>query len=110
MPDIEPYGYIIELLYEIGPYKTGFNGPEPIGWTDIESWDNLTKYGLKPWEARTIRSLSVQMTNTMSQASDPHMPAPYTEYTVNAAEEHGKKVGAAFSAFAKVLSAGKKGR
>lgn len=33
-------------------------GLAPISWTEIKSWDEVTRGSLRPWEAETIMELS----------------------------------------------------
>ena len=108
MPDVGPFEYIITLLYEIGPYNSGFNGPEPISWQDIDAWNRVTRYGISPREAKMVRSMSSAMVSASHEAKNPNMPPPYAEIDESAKIEHGEKIASAFRAFAKVVNAGKK--
>ena len=65
--------HLIGYLYEVGPMMQ--SGPVTHG--EIESWSRNTGRRLSPWEARTIRSLSVAYVAEHFAAADPARPAPY---------------------------------
>lgn len=65
--------HMIGYLYEVGPMMQ--SGPVTHG--EIESWSRNTARTLSPWEARTIRALSVAYVTEHFAAADPSRPAPY---------------------------------
>ena len=54
MPDIEPFGYLIRMLIDLGvATSTG-----PLGWADINGWRVITEKRLCHWELHTLKRLS----------------------------------------------------
>lgn len=78
MPPIDG-GYLVAYLFEIGPTMTAGMGSGPITHGEIESWQRITGVELNPWEARTLRRLSVDYLVESQKATDIKSEAPWTE-------------------------------
>lgn len=78
-------------------------GEGPIAWTDITAWQSLTGIELQPWEARTIRRLSIAFVHQRSEAKEPDCPAPYKDDALAGAQRSkvDQQFAALFKAFAK---------
>lgn len=66
---------MVRLLNEIGPMEQ--NGP--ISYTELQAYQKATGTRLGPWEAKTLRALSVAYVDEHVAASDPLRPAPYVD-------------------------------
>lgn len=54
----EILAYLMEWFYELSSGRRfGFSGPEPLGWSDIQAWDELTDRRLHKWEAQILKQL-----------------------------------------------------
>lgn len=58
MPDVGYAEYVLRMLIDIGISSSNGMGLAPISWTEIKSWDEVTRGSLRPWEAETIMELS----------------------------------------------------
>jgi hypothetical protein len=57
-PDVEPFGYIIEILSRIGVALNSGNGVHGLTWQEIDAFVARTQLHLTGWEAETIKRLS----------------------------------------------------
>lgn len=69
--------YLADYLFEIGPSASGGMGDGPIGHGDIAAWMANTGIRLTPWEARTLRRLSVDYVAESHKATKRNCPAPW---------------------------------
>lgn len=69
--------YLLELLYEIGPGFPGAMGEVALPSTEIDAWQRITGVRLDPWEARTIRRLSIEHVRESYAATEPDAPPPW---------------------------------
>lgn len=69
--------YLLGYLYEMGPGMAGAMGEVPLSHGEIESWQRNTGIRLTPWEARTIRRLSIAHVEEAYAARKHDAPAPY---------------------------------
>jgi len=54
----QPLAYLWTAYHRIRRRKgVGFAGPEPIGWSDIEAFNRMTRMRLAPWEVEVIETL-----------------------------------------------------
>lgn len=97
-----PARYLTDWFFEIGPTSPAGMGEGPIGWTDITAWQSLTGIELQPWEARTIRRLSIAFVHQRSVAKEPDCPAPYKDETLAVAQRN--KVDQQFKALFKAMA------
>ena len=78
MPPVNAGGYLLEILFEIGPTKpAGMAGQVGIDEADLLAWQVNQQIGLRPWEAGAIRLLSREYAGMLADASDPSCPAPW---------------------------------
>lgn len=78
MPPID-CGYLVSYLFEIGPTMAAGMGSGPITHGEIESWQRITGVDLNPWEARTLRRLSIDYLAESHKATQIDCPAPWVE-------------------------------
>lgn len=58
-PDVpHDWGHMPSFLAELGTVERGFNGPEPLTFSEMESWSRLTRMALEPVEAMMLRAMS----------------------------------------------------
>lgn len=59
-PDLNdmPLTHLVAWWFEMGPVSQGMNGPAPVPWSEIASWQDATGVSLSPWEGALIRKLS----------------------------------------------------
>lgn len=98
LPD-NPAPYLVDWLFEIGPSS----GDGAIGFPDLTAWQDITGVELTPWEARTLRRLSVEYLHQQYQSRDPGCPAPFSAKLQAGRERVSKQ----FEAMAKSLAARK---
>ena len=105
MPPIKAGGYLLEVLFEVGPTKpAGMAGQVGIDEIDLMAWQTNQGIGLTGWEARTIRLLSREYASMLVEASDPQCPPPWVA-TVAITEDQRDKISDAMSAWADRLNA-----
>jgi len=79
MPPVHAGGYLLEILFEVGPTKAaGMAGQVGIDETDLLAWQVNQQIALRPWETRAIRILSREYASMLADASDPRCPSPWT--------------------------------
>lgn len=72
-----PAPHIINRLIEIGLTEAAGMGSGPISWQSISAWQGLTGILLPPWEARLMRTLSLEYLMMGRKAEDENCPAPW---------------------------------
>lgn len=78
LPPLESFSFLIELLFEVGPFLSTGMGFIPLTFSELESWQNLTNTELSSWEVTAIQKLSTAYVTEYSEASDKEQPKPYT--------------------------------
>ena len=78
MPSID-CGYLVSYLFEIGPTMAAGMGSGPITHGEIESWQRITGIDLNPWDARTLRRLSIDYLSESQKATQMDCPAPWEQ-------------------------------
>jgi hypothetical protein len=63
LPESPPYPYVLDYLYVLfGEYLLAIenNGMAPAmaTWTGLQSWNEIMRHDLEPWELRAIAQLS----------------------------------------------------
>ena len=76
MPE-PPLPELVEWLYDIGPFTVTAMGVQPISWPDILAWQASTGVELTPWEAQSVRMLSMVYTSQYHKAEEPGCPMPF---------------------------------
>lgn len=79
LPDLDEAQYLANYLEEIGACHSNGMGLEPLRWTDIKAWCELSGTDLDYWECQLIRDMSYAYTAELSHATDPKRLAPCVE-------------------------------
>lgn len=74
-----PARYLTDWLFDVGPVVAGGMGEAPIAYTDLQAWESISGVQLLPWEARTLRALSVDFVAERSRAREV-CPPPYSRF------------------------------
>ena len=77
--DIKVSGYLLDACAEMGWAATNGMGPVPLPWTEIRAYGESTGQCFKPWEARTLRSVSECYVHAYT-STDELDPAYWTRY------------------------------
>lgn len=72
-----PAPHIINRLVEIGLTEAAGMWAGPLSWLSINEWQRATGINLPPWEARLIRSLSVEYLAEGRRAESENCPPPW---------------------------------
>lgn len=72
-----PMPHITDRLVEIGLTEAAGMGAAPLSWQTIDAWQRLTMVRLAPWEARLMRSLSVEYLGEARRAEADDAKAPW---------------------------------
>lgn len=72
-----PMPHIIERFLEMGMVEAAGMGTVALSWSTIAAWSGMTGVRLCPWEARTIRRLSVEYLAEGRRAEDETCPPPW---------------------------------
>jgi hypothetical protein len=68
-PDSGPAGYVIDYMFEVGPFE--------LSWTDLQSWNQIMKYNLDAWELATIKKLARMYVNSYREYDDTNKVSPF---------------------------------
>ena len=79
LPEPGDKAYLVEFLMEIGPAGSGFSGPVPISWAEINAWREATGTILTGQELVTLRELSKAYVAQYYDSTDRNCPAPYVD-------------------------------
>lgn len=64
-------GTLLSYFYECSAGRQqGFNGPQPITWTEIQSWCDLNEVRLTPWETQVLKSLDFTYLSAVQRLLD----------------------------------------
>ena len=75
MPAIDNYVYLIDWLFELGPTMQSSMGSSPLTFEEIRAWG--IDIDLSPWEASTLRRLSLDYLSMLHTGSEPKCPPPF---------------------------------
>ena len=75
MPETIGHEYLIGWLLEIGIAMYSGMGVAPITYSEIYAWADGIE--LTPWEAKTIREMSVEYVSYSQKASESNCPPPF---------------------------------
>ena len=104
LPPLTHGAYLVEILFEIGPVKSGgMGGAVSLDEQDIYAWQVNQGIELTGWEARTIRTLSREYAFMLSEASEPTCPPPYVPQEFIDAEKR-RKIADAMTGWADKLN------
>ena len=76
-PDVEPFGYIIEVLSRIGVALNSGNGVHGLTWQEISAFVSMTGLSLTSWESDTIKRLSALYASSVLKYDNQNIPAPH---------------------------------
>lgn len=108
MPPLEAGGYLVELLFEIGPVKpAGMAGVTAIDESDVAAWQRNQGLELTAWEARTLRLLSREYAAMLATAVDIHCPPPWVPEKL-ISDEKREKIAEAMSNWADRVNGSRK--
>lgn len=71
--------YLVQYLLDLGPTVASGMGAAPVGYVEIDAWQRALGIELAPWEAQTLRALSVEYLAMSHRASAHDCAAPYVE-------------------------------
>ena len=77
LPDVEPFGYMIQTLSRIGVALNSGNGVHGLTWQEIDAFVARTRLHLTGWEAETIKRLSALYASNVLKYDNQDAPAPY---------------------------------
>lgn len=77
MPDRGDAGYVVDLLWEVGPTMSGGMGEGPLTHGELYAYQQNTGIQLSEWEATTLRRLSLEYMNESHRATKRDCPAPW---------------------------------
>ena len=72
-------GYLLGVLFEIGPTVPAGMGAGPITHGEIDAWQRNTGIALSAWECRTLRRLSMDYLGESHKATARDCPAPWED-------------------------------
>lgn len=106
MPPLEGGAYIAQILFDVGPARSGgMGGLIPIEEVDLAAWQSNRDLRLSGWEAKTIRRLSAAYAAETSVASKPNALAPYTPSKELMSVDQREKIAKAMGDWADKLNA-----
>lgn len=76
MPEPGPAAYLLEFLWDFGPAEHNGMGAVPVGYAQLQAWQQAMGLRLSPWESATLRHLSCAYCAELATASDPYAAAP----------------------------------
>ena len=78
LPPLASASALWHWLHDAGLYsRAGFNGRQPLGWSDLDAWQRGTGVRLAPWQARAMLAASAAWVFEYAQASEPDHPQPW---------------------------------
>lgn len=72
LPDPGPAAYLLDHLMSVGPLAKG----EPLSFSEIAAWRDLTGVVLNPWESEMLKALSAAYGSEFYAAEDPARKSP----------------------------------
>lgn len=78
--------YLVTMLVEAGPTMMSGMGPAPLTHGELRAYQENQAIRLSPWEALTLRRLSLEWLVEGEAAKDPDRQPPYTRISVAARE------------------------
>lgn len=77
MPPTEAGAYLLDYLFEVGPVMAGGMGHAPLTFQELTAWQERIGIRLSPWEARTLRLLSMAYISASHEAEARDCPPPW---------------------------------
>jgi len=83
-PELPPcdLGYLIAVLFDLGPVKAGAMGPIEVDEERLQAWQSNTGIELLPWESRMLKRLSRDYLSEAHKAASPKCPPPWTPLAI----------------------------
>ncbi|MDR2325497.1 MAG: hypothetical protein LBE51_08880 [Acidovorax sp.] len=76
LPDAGPAGYLLRVLFDVGPLQSGGMGAAPLDYVQLQAWQQCHGTRLSPWEAEQLRWLSCEYFRELQRGEDPNAAAP----------------------------------
>lgn len=75
--ELEAGGYLLEMLYEVGPIKAmPMGGVDAITWADLDPYVRLTQGTIDEWEARLLIDMAKAFAAGFNEGKSPFSIAP----------------------------------
>ena len=108
LPPITAGGYLVELLFEIGPAQPlAMSSPVAISELEIAAWQTNRGSSLSAWEAGTIRRLSQDYASALAKAGQTSCP-PFYMSPERLSADRRDKISKAMSSWADKVNDGKR--
>lgn len=79
LPELYAAAHLVQHLFDVGPVAVGGMGPAPLTFAEITAWQAACGVPLRPWEAQTLRAMSVAYVGQSVDAEAPDAPPPYIQ-------------------------------
>ena len=79
--------YIISRLLEIGLTEAAGMGLAPLSWQSIQAWQSVMGIRLSRWEARMVRTLSIEYLAFGKKSESENCPPPWHSGVVTEREK-----------------------
>lgn len=79
LPPLDTCGYLLAILFELGPASSNGMGLSPISWEELRAYQWQLGIQLTPWEARTIVQVSKDYISESRRAEKADCPAPWVD-------------------------------
>lgn len=76
LPDPGPAGYLLRVLFDVGPLQPGGMGAVPLDYVQLQAWQQCHGTALSSWESEQLRVLSCEYFREQHRAEDPSAAAP----------------------------------
>lgn len=78
--------YLLDCFFEVGPAQSGGMGQAPLSFQEIDAWSRLTGRSVSPFEALTLRRMSMAWVAESARAEDPDASPPWAGEQVTVEE------------------------
>ena len=78
-PPIPFAAYLVDYLLDAGTFSTSGMGRTPLSHIEIRAWQQNVGLDLSPWEASTLRILSVEYVASAQAAEEPDCKPPLAD-------------------------------
>lgn len=79
LPDPGPASHLVSYLFDVGPVLQTGMGAVAITHGELRAWQENVGIELRPWEASTMRRLSLDYLTASHAAQEPACPPFYTD-------------------------------
>lgn len=77
IPELYAAQHLARHLFDVGPVMSGGMGSAPITYSEITAWQRACSVPLTPWEAQTLRAMSMAYAGESVAAEAHDAPPPY---------------------------------